>query len=174
MKKLTYLLAILLLWSCQPQEQKQTNLTYPETKKVDTTDIYFGTEVPDPYRWLEDDNSEETANWVKAQNEVTDSYLSNIDFRDKVKARLTALEDYEKVSAPFKRGDYYYFYKNDGLQNQSVLYRVKNFDDEPEVFLDPNTFSEDGTTALGGIRFSGDYKYAAYNISIGGAGKEKR
>ena len=169
MKKLTYLLAILLLWSCQPQEQKQTNLTYPETKKVDTTDVYFGTEVPDPYRWLEDDNSEETASWVKAQNEVTDSYLSNIDFRDKVKSRLTALEDYEKVSAPFKRGDYYYFYKNDGLQNQSVLYRVKNFDDEPEVFLDPNTFSEDGTTALGGLSFSNDNKYTAYNISEGGS-----
>lgn len=169
MKKLTYLLAILLLWSCQPQEQQKANLTYPETKKVDTTDVYFGTEVPDPYRWLEDDNSEETASWVKAQNEVTDSYLSNIDFRDKVKSRLTALEDYEKVSAPFKRGDYYYFYKNDGLQNQSVLYRVKNFDDEPEVFLDPNTFSEDGTTALGGLSFSNDNKYTAYNISEGGS-----
>ncbi|WP_420576129.1 prolyl oligopeptidase family serine peptidase [Ekhidna sp.] len=169
MKKLIYAMTIPLLWACQPQEQKAANLTYPESNKVDTTDIYFGTEVPDPYRWLEDDNSEETANWVKAQNEVTDSYLNNIDFRDKVKARLTALEDYEKVSAPFKRGDYYYFYKNDGLQNQSVLYRVKNFDDEPEVFLDPNTFSEDGTTALGGLSFSNDYKYTAYNISEGGS-----
>ncbi|WP_424962179.1 prolyl oligopeptidase family serine peptidase [Ekhidna sp.] len=169
MKKLTYLLAIIILWACQPQEKQAANLDYPETKKIDTTDIYFGTEIPDPYRWLEDDTSDETAEWVKAQNKVTDSYLTNIDFREEVKARLTELEDYEKVSAPFKRGDYYYFYKNDGLQNQSVLFRVKDFDDEPEVFLDPNTFSEDGTTALGGLSFSNDYKYTAYNISVGGS-----
>jgi prolyl oligopeptidase len=169
MKKLTYLLVITLLWACQPQEKQSANLNYPETKKVDTTDVYFGTEVPDPYRWLEDDNSDETAQWVESQNRVTNSYLSNIDFRDQLKARLTALEDYEKISAPFKKGDYYYFYKNDGLQNQAILYRVKDFDSEPEVFLDPNTFSVDGTTALGGLSFSEDYKYTAYNISEGGS-----
>ncbi len=170
MKKLTFLIAIpLLLWACQQQENKTANLNYPKTKQVDTVDVYFGKEVADPYRWLEDDTSDETAEWVKSQNQVTDSYLSNIDFRDDVKARLTALEDYEKVSAPFKAGDYYYFYKNDGLQNQSILYRVKNFGDEAEVFLDPNSFSEDGTTALGGLSFSDDYKYTAYNISVGGS-----
>lgn len=162
-------MAIALLWACQPQEKQALDLNYPETKTTDTTDIYFGAEVPDPYRWLEDDTSDETANWVTAQNQVTNAYLSNIDFRDEVKARLTELEDYEKVSAPFKGGDYYYFYKNDGLQNQSILYRVKNFDDEPEVFLDPNSFSNDGTTALGGLSFSDDYKYTAYNISEGGS-----
>ncbi|MEQ8906211.1 prolyl oligopeptidase family serine peptidase [Ekhidna sp.] len=169
MKRLTFPLAVLLLWACQPQEKQTLDLNYPETKKSDTTDNYFGTEVPDPYRWLEDDTSDETANWVTAQNQVTNAYLSNIDFRDEVKARLTELEDYEKVSAPFKGGDYYYFYKNDGLQNQSILYRVKNFEDEPEVFLDPNSFSDDGTTALGGLSFSDDYKYTAYNISEGGS-----
>ncbi len=169
MKNLTLLLIASMMWSCQPQEQKSANLNYPETKKVDTVDVYFAKEVPDPYRWLEDDTSDETAEWVQAQNQVTNSYLSNIDFRDEVKARLTALEDYEKVSAPFKRGDYYYFYKNDGLQNQSILYRVKDFNEDPEVFLDPNSFSEDGTTALGGLSFSDDYKYTAYNISEGGS-----
>ena len=168
MKKLTYLLLIPFLWSCQPQEKQSAN-HYPDTKKVDSTDIYFGTEVPDPYRWLEDDTSDETAEWVQAQNQVTNSYLGNINFRDEVKARLTALENYEKISAPFKRGEYYYFYKNDGLQNQYVLFRVKNIGDEPEVFLDPNKFSEDGTTALAGLSFSKDYKYASYSISVGGS-----
>ncbi|MEP1035356.1 prolyl oligopeptidase family serine peptidase [Ekhidna sp.] len=169
MKKLIFLMILPLLWSCQPQEKSSVNLNYPETKKIDTVDVYFGREVPDPYRWLEDDTSDETAEWVQSQNKVTNSYLSNIDFRDEVKARLTALEDYEKVSAPFMRGDYYYFYKNDGLQNQSILYRVKDFVDDPEVFLDPNKFSDDGTTALGGLSFSDDFKYASYNISIGGS-----
>lgn len=168
MKKLTFLIPILFV-ACQPQEEKKANLNYPNTKEVDTVDVYFGQEVPDPYRWLEDDTSDETAEWVQSQNNVTNSYLDNIDFREQVKARLTALEDYEKVSAPFKRGDYYYFYKNDGLQNQSILYRVKEFGDEPEVFLDPNSFSEDGTTALGGLSFSDNYEYASYNISEGGS-----
>lgn len=168
MKKLTFLIPILFI-ACQSQEEKKANLNYPNTKEVDTVDVYFGQEVPDPYRWLEDDTSDETAEWVQSQNNVTNSYLDNIDFREQVKARLTALEDYEKVSAPFKRGDYYYFYKNDGLQNQSILYRVKEFGDKPEVFLDPNKFSEDGTTALGGLSFSENYEYAAYNISEGGS-----
>ena len=171
MKKLTYLLiAILSFWSCQTSDSsKEVKLAYPETAKIDTTDNYFGKEVIDPYRWMEDDNSEQTAKWVNEQNEVTFSYLTNIDFRKEIKSRLADLENYEKIGAPFKQGDYYYFYKNDGLQNQSVLYRVQNFDDEPEVFLDPNAFSEDGTTALGGINFSNDDKYIAYSISEGGS-----
>lgn len=170
MKKLFYFISAASLWACQTNsERPNIDLNYPETQKIDTTENYFGTQVSDPYRWLEDDNSKETADWVSAQNDVTNAYLSNIDFREVVKERLTALEDYEKVSAPFKQGDYYYFYKNDGLQNQSVLYRYKSFEDEPEVFLDPNTFSEDGTTALGGLSFSKDKKFAAYAISEGGS-----
>lgn len=169
MKNLTFLLVIPILWACQPQDKKSVDLNYPNTKKTDTVDVYFGKEISDPYRWLEDDTSDETAQWVQSQNSVTNSYLSNIEFRDDVKARLTELEDYEKVSAPFKRGDYYYFYKNDGLQNQSILYRVTDFNQEPEIFLDPNSFSDDGTTALGGLSFSDDYKYTAYNISEGGS-----
>lgn len=170
MKKLTYVLAIVFLWSCQPTDKPAAvNLDYPQTAKIDTVENYFGTEVSDPYRWLEDDNSEQTAEWVESENTVTNAYLDNIDFREEVKARLTALEDYEKVSAPFKQGDFYYFYKNDGLQNQSVLYRKVSLDADPEVFLDPNTFSEDGTTALGGLSFSNDKKYVAYTISEGGS-----
>lgn len=169
MKNVMYVLTGALLWACSGPDQEEPNLNYPQTATVDTVDVYFGTEVPDPYRWLEDDNSMETAQWVKAQNEVTNSYLTNIGFRNQIKERLTELENYEKISAPFKRGDYYYFYKNDGLQNQSILYRYKNFDDEPEIFIDPNSFSEDGTTALGGLSFSNDNKYVAYNISEGGS-----
>ncbi len=170
MKKLTYILAISVLGACQSgPNENAISLNYPETNTVETVDTYFGSEVSDPYRWLEDDTSEETGNWVTSQNEVTVAFLDNIDFRKDVKERLTKLEDYEKISAPIKQGDYHYFSKNDGLQNQAVVYRVKNFDDEPEVFLDPNTFSEDGTTALGGRSFSRDNKYLAYSISVGGS-----
>ncbi len=169
MKNLTLITAILILWSCQPATEKADKVDYPQTATVDTVDTYFGTEVPDPYRWLEDDKSAETGEWVKSQNLVTNAYLDNIDFREVIKTRLTELEDYEKISAPFKQGDYYYFFKNDGLQNQSVIYRYKSFDDEPEVFLDPNTFSEDGTTALGGQSFSNDNKYYSYATSTGGS-----
>ncbi|MFK7954138.1 MAG: prolyl oligopeptidase family protein [Ekhidna sp.] len=169
MKNLTFISALFFLWSCQPVTEKKANLNYPQTATVDTVDTYFGTDVPDPYRWLEDDKSEETGEWVKSQNVVTNAYLDNIDFREVIKTRLTELEDYEKISAPFKQGDYYYFFKNDGLQNQSVIYRYKSFDDEPEVFLDPNTFSDDGTTALGGQSFSKDNKYYSYATSTGGS-----
>ncbi len=144
-------------------------MEYPITKKADTIDTYFGTEVPDPYRWLEDDRSPETASWVKVQNEITFGYLENIPYRDSLKNRLESLWNYEKVKAPFKEGDYTYFYKNDGLQNQYVLYRFKNKGDTPEVFLDPNTFSKDGTTSLGTINFSKDGNLAAYSISEGGS-----
>ncbi len=144
-------------------------MEYPLAKKVDSVDTYFGTAVPDPYRWLEDDRSADTEDWVKAQNEVTLDYLSTIPYRDSLKNRLQELWNYEKVTAPFKEGAYTYFYKNNGLQNQYVLYRFKNEGDIPEVFLDPNTFSPDGTTSLGNISFSKDGSLAAYTISEGGS-----
>lgn len=142
---------------------------YPETARVDTVDNYFGEEVKDPYRWLEDDTSQETATWVKAQNEVTFGYLNSIPYRDKILQRLEKVYNYERLSAPFREGDYYYFYKNDGLQNHSVLYRKKEIDGQPEVFLDPNTFSADGTTGLAGISFTKDGSLATYMITEGGS-----
>ena len=149
--------------------QKSTSaLTYPETTKGTTTDIYFGNEVPDPYRWLEDDRSPETEAWVRTQNEVTQGYLDQVPYRDQIKERMTKLWNYEKYSSPTKHGDYDYFYKNDGLQNQYVLYRQKEGMD-PEIFLDPNTFSEDGTTSLSDVSFTKDGKIVAYAISEGGS-----
>ncbi|MCB0697111.1 MAG: S9 family peptidase [Chitinophagaceae bacterium] len=142
--------------------------TYPQTKKTDQSDVYFGTKVNDPYRWLEDDLSQETKDWVKAENKVTNEYLDQIPFRDAIKKRLTELWNYEKYSAPFKEGDYTYFYKNDGLQNQSILFRQKG-NGKPEVFLDPNAFSKDGTTSLAGIQFTKDGSLCAYQISEGGS-----
>src|SRR5690625_4685953 len=147
------------------------DLEYPETKKVDTVDEYFGTEIADPYRWLEDDHSEETKEWVKAENKVTFDYLERIPYREKLENRLTELWDYEKIGVPFKRGNYVYFSRNDGLQNQSVIYRYKKGEDaeNAEVFLDPNKFSEDGTTSLGQMSFSEDADLLAYAISEGGS-----
>lgn len=150
----------------------QTNsVTYPNTKKVDTVTNYFGTQVKDPYRWLEDDMSQQTAQWVEKQNKTTFDYLDNIPFREALKQRLTKLWNYEKVGAPFKEGEYSYFYKNDGLQNQYVIYRYKTGQDpqSAEVFLDPNTFTEDGTISLGGLSFSENGSLAAYSISEGGS-----
>lgn len=141
---------------------------YPETKTVDRVDDFFGTKVSDPYRWLENDTSEETKDWVKRENAVTNAYMAQIPFREAIKKRLTELWNYEKFSAPFKEGNYTYFYKNDGLQNQSVLYRQQG-EQQPEVFLDPNTFSADGTTALTGIDFTKDGSLCAYQISEGGS-----
>ncbi|MGB0949321.1 MAG: prolyl oligopeptidase family serine peptidase [Marinirhabdus sp.] len=148
-----------------------TDITYPKTKKVDTLTDYFGTAVNDPYRWLEDDMSEETGAWVKEENKVTFGYLENIPFRGALKERLTQLWNYEKVGSPFKEGGHTYFYKNDGLQNQYVIYRYKTGDspDTAQVFLDPNTFTDDGTISLGGLAFSDDGKTAAYSISEGGS-----
>ena len=143
-------------------------LKYPATRKIDHTDSYFGVTVPDPYRWLEDDNSKETAEWVEAQNKVTFGYLEKIPYRAKMKERLEALYNYPKYSAPFRKGEYFFFYKNDGLQNQSVLYIQKGLDGEPGVLLDPNTFSSDGTTRLSAFVLSKDGKYAAYGISKSG------
>lgn len=142
--------------------------TYPDTKKVQQTDQFFGTTVADPYRWLENDMAEDTKDWVQLQNGVTNAYLNKIPFREAIKKRLTALWNYEKYSAPFKEGAYTYFYKNDGLQNQSVLYRERK-GQEPEVFLDPNKFSFDGTSSLADIEFSKDGSLAAYQISEGGS-----
>ena len=148
--------------------EQVTAVTYPITKKVDVVDDYFGTKVTDSYRWLEDDMSAETAEWVKAQNKTTYGYLEQIPYRDKIKLRLADLLDYEKVGMPFIEGDYSYFYKNDGLQNQYVLYRQKG-DEAAEVFLDPNAFSEDGTVSLSSIEFTEDGSHAVYLISEGGS-----
>ncbi|MGN6803701.1 MAG: prolyl oligopeptidase family serine peptidase [Ginsengibacter sp.] len=139
-----------------------SQIKYPETKKVDQEDNYFGTIVKDPYRWLEDDNSEETKEWVKEENAVTDQYFSQIPFRQKVKEELKSMWNYTRYGSPFKEGYYYYFYKNDGLQNQSVLYRQKGLDAAPEVFLDPNKLSSDGTVSVGVPSFSKNNKYAVY------------
>ena len=143
-------------------------MSYPRTNKTDVSDTYFGTKINDPYRWLEDDRSAETKDWVDAENRVTQNYLSKIPFRQAIKQRLEALWNYEKFTAPFKEGDYTYFYKNDGLQNQYVLYRQKD-KAKPEIFLDPNTFSKEGTTSLAGIEFTRDGSMAAYQISEGGS-----
>jgi len=162
-----------VLISCKEEDKKEVSMamTYPQTKKVDTVDVYHGVEVADPYRWLEDDRSEETGAWVKEQNKTTEEFLSQITYRDEIKERLTEIWNYEKVGAPFIEGAYAYFYKNDGLQNQYVIYRyLKNSDPETaEVFLDPNTFSEKGTTSLGGANFTKDGSLFAYSISEGGS-----
>jgi len=162
-------LSFTLLVSCNKSNENMNAIRYPETAKVDTVDNYFGTEVKDPYRWLEDDRSAETAEWVEAQNKVTFAYLNNIPYRNKIKQRLEELYDYERLGAPFREGDYYYFFKNDGLQNHSVLYRKRTLDGQPEVFLDPNTFSKDGTTGLASIAFTRDGSMATYLITEGGS-----
>lgn len=165
-------LSLLGITACTQKEASKTiAVNYTETKKVDTVDTYFGNEVPDPYRWLEDDRSEETMAWVKRQNETTYDYLSKIPYRAALKERLSTLWNYEKVSAPYKEGDYTYFSKNNGLQNQYVMYRYKTGEDPSTatVFLDPNTFTEDGTISLGGTSFSENGKIFAYSISEGGS-----
>ena len=144
-------------------------LVYPESKKGDQVDDYFGTKVADPYRWLEDENSADTKAWVDAQNKVTFSYLDRIPYREKLKARLTELFNYPRFTAPFRRGDTYFFTKNDGLQNQSVYYIQKGANGKPEEFLDPNKFSADGTSVLSAFSPSKDGKYLAYGISEGGS-----
>lgn len=160
-----------ILIACNENTEKETALTYPETKQVDSVDSYFDTEVKDPYRWLENDRSDETEEWVKAQNDLTFDYLSKISYRDSLKERLSEIWNYEKIGAPFKRGDYTYFSKNDGLQNQAVYYRYKNekSPEDAEVFLNPNKFSEDGTTSLAGMSFTKDGEMLAYSISEGGS-----
>ena len=161
-----FLMAAILFDACAPKT--------PVTRKDNTVDNYFGTEVADPYRWLEDDASDETAAWVEAQNKVTNAYLKKIPFRAKLLQRLTEVSNYEKVGVPGRRKNgKWYYYRNDGLQNQSVLYEMDSPDAEPHVFLDPNTLSEDGTVALKGVYFSNDGKYAAYTISRSGSDWEE-
>ena len=170
MKNLTLIMLFtsLIFASCiKETKQKSIKLKYPKTIKKAVIDTLFGTEIIDNYRWLEDDRSEETESWVKAENEVSFNYLSEIPFREQLKRRLTELWNYEKLSAPFIEGDYTYFYKNDGLQNQNVIYRKK--DGKETLFLDPNTFSENATTSLGSLSFSKNGKTVAYSISEGGS-----
>jgi prolyl oligopeptidase len=167
MKKIIFLLAFaVLVVSCTTSQQEK--ITYPVTKTGNVVDTIFGTPVPDPYRWLEDDMSEETAAWVKEQNAVTFGYLEKIPYREQIKDRLTQIWNYEKFGMPSREGDYIYFAKNNGLQNQFVYYRQKE-GGEPELFLDPNTFSADGTTSLGEMGFSKDGSMMAYSISEGGS-----
>ncbi|MFL2601621.1 MAG: prolyl oligopeptidase family protein [Flavobacteriaceae bacterium] len=155
----------LLFLSCNESHKKNS---YPETKKIPVTDIYFDESVTDDYRWLEDDKSDDTKKWVINQNNTTFKYLDEIPFRNDLKLRLEQLWDYEKISAPFKEGQYMYFYKNDGLQNQSILYRENN-KNKAKVFLDPNSFSKDGTTSLSTLSFSKTGDLVAYSISEGGS-----
>lgn len=156
---------MLLVASCQ----RKPRLEYPETATVDVVDNYFGVEVADPFRWLEDDNSAETKAWVEAQNAVTFDYLAQIPYRQQINDRLTEIWNYERYSAPFWKGNYYFFTKNDGMQNQSVLFVREGIDGEPRVLLDPNAMSEDGTIALTSLSISGDAQYLAYGISKGGS-----
>ena len=142
---------------------------YPETVRGDVVDNYFGTEVPDPYRWLEDDNSEATAAWVAAENAVTQDYLSQIPFRGAIRERLTEVWNYAKESAPRKHGDWWYYTYNDGLQNQSVIYRTKEPGEAGEVFFDPNKLSDDGTVALTAMSFSKDGRWFAYSAAASGS-----
>jgi len=170
MKTTNYILAILItviLSSCK-KTKPSMKIVYPETKKETVIDDYFGTKISDPYRWLEDDRSTETENWVKAQNKITFEYLNKIPNRENIRQRLEKVWNYEKVTAPKKRGDYTYYYKNDGLQNQYVLYRQKE-NSKPEIFLNPNKFSKDGTTSLGTVSFTKDGSIVAYSISEAGS-----
>lgn len=160
-----------IMISCKPASEPATSekLTYPITAKSDQVDDYFGVKVSDPYRWLENDTAEDVKKWVTEENKVTFGYLEKIPFRNKIKERLTDIFNYPKYSNPFRAGEYYFFSKNDGLQNQSVIYYQKGLDGKPEVFLDPNTMSSDGTAAVSLLGFSKDKKYVAYAINQSGS-----
>lgn len=160
----------LLFSGCvQQTDNNKAKMTYPETRMTDTVDNYFGEAVPDPYRWLEDDNSAETTQWVTEQNKVTDTWMEKVPYRNDLKERLTGLWNYERYGVPFHKGNFYYFFKNDGIQNQSVLYIQDSLDGEARVFLDPNKLAEDGTTSLSEYKVSHDGKYFAYAISKAGS-----
>ena len=169
MKKIQLILLGIFLLNFSCSKKSENNIIYPTTEKQDVVDTYFDTEVADPYRWLENDTTQAVAKWVKEQNEVTEEYLSKIPFRNKLKQRLTDIVNYEKIGIPFKKHGKYYFYKNDGLQNQNVLYVKETIDGEASVLLDPNMLSDNGTVALSGISFSNDGKYLAYIISRSGS-----
>jgi len=163
MKKLFWLCVLLCTLSVNAQ------LQYPQTKKSDIVDNYHGIKVEDPYQWLEDESRESTKTWIKEQNKVTADYLATIPFRDKVKKQLERLWNYPRYSSPSKKGEYYYFFKNDGLQNQSILYRQNGLEGKPEEFLDPNKLSTEGTAALGSTQFSKTGKYMAYSVAMAGS-----
>ncbi len=169
-----YSLAIVSIIACNSKKMERKEITvdaYPTAKKDGTVDDYFGTKITDSYRWLENDTAADVADWVKTENKVTHDYLNQIPFREKIKNRLTEIWNYPKYGTPFKEGEYYYYFKNDGLQNQSVMYRTKNVNDEKavELFLDPNKLSDDGTTSLASITFSKDHKFAAVGIAKSGS-----
>ncbi|MDR0296039.1 MAG: prolyl oligopeptidase family serine peptidase [Prevotellaceae bacterium] len=168
MKKLSLFLIPMLAVGCS-QQPKSIPVSYPETQKIEHSDLYFGTEIADPYRWLEDDRSDETAAWVKLQNEVTFGYLEKIPFRNEIKSKLTEMWNYPRQGVPFKAGEKYFMWKNDGLQNQSVLYIMDGLDGKPREFINPNTISQQGTTAVGSLSISNDNKYVAYTTSVGGS-----
>lgn len=170
MKRMCILLGAAMLYSCNdaPKSEVKDKISYPSTKKVDLKDTFFGVDVPNPYGWLEDDKSSETSAWVKEQNSVTESYLSQIPYKNALKEELKNLWNFPKQGAPFSEGDYTYYYKNDGLQNQSVLYR-KDKDGNESIFLDPNSFSKEGTTSLGSVSFTKDGSLVGYSISEGGS-----
>ena len=165
MKKISiYTIATIALISCI----KINKIEYPFSEKVVVEEILFGTEIHDPYRWMEDDKNQKIKNWVKKQNKLTQSYLEAIPQRESIKSRLEELWNYEKIGTPFKEGKYTYFYKNNGLQNQSILYRKEENSNE-EIFLNPNEFSSDGTVSLRGLSFTKDGSLLAYSISKGGS-----
>ncbi len=164
-KSVNLITTLFLIFPCLVMAQ----LNYPATRKIDHTDNYHGTTVADPYRWLEDDRSAETAEWVKQQNLVTFGYLDKIPYREALRKRLEKIYNYAKYSAPSRKGEWFYFYKNDGLQNQSVLYRQKGLNGTPEIVLDPNKLSKDATTRLAQFSLSKDGRYAAYALSKGGS-----
>ena len=164
MNRLIVFPLLTIILSCQ----NTNNLKYPTTEKRVVIDSYFGTDIQDPYRWLEDDLSEETMDWVNNQNKTTFNYLNSIPYKRNIKKRLEQIWNYEKRTSPFNEGDYTYYYKNNGLQNQYVVYRKKDSEDE-EVFLDPNSFSEDGTISLTGLDFSKNGNLVSYSISEGGS-----
>jgi prolyl oligopeptidase len=161
-----FLVSILMAAGCQ---SRQPDLVYPVTAKVDAVDDFFGTKVADPYRWLEDDKAESVRQWIESQNKVAFDYLARIPYRERIRSRLTEIYNYARYTAPRRVGEYYLFTKNDGLQNQSVIYIQKGLDGEPRVFLDPNTLSPDGTTRASLSGFSNDHRYACYSRSEGGS-----
>jgi prolyl oligopeptidase len=162
-------LGLLLLVPGFVSAHHEATVTYPQTRRVDIVDDYFGRKVPDPYRWLEDPDSPETRAWIEAQNRVTFDYLAGIPERESIRGRLTELWNYERYGVPSREGPWYVFARNDGLQNQSVIYRAASLAAPPEVLIDPNTFSPDGTVALGSLAFSDDGRYVAYSVSTSGS-----
>src|ERR1700722_18463713 len=161
MKQAFFLLSMAmagLVAGCGTGKVREAAIVYPKAATVDSADVFFGTRVPDPYRWLENDSSAETRSWIGEERRTTDSFLARIPFRDGIKKELTSLYNYARMTAPEKHGEYYYFYKNTGLQNQNVLYRNKSLADSSgaELFLDPNSFSHGGAVSLQETYFSPD------------------